>query len=90
MQFNALTLTLQNFIAAFGAGYGRLQGPINSLLSVLVGIEVVLLGLWAALGGGDHVAGVFKKSCISAFGSGSSTSFRRSPRRSSTRSCRRA
>jgi len=61
VQFNALTLTLQNFIAAFSGGYGRLQGSVNSLLGILVGIEVVLLGLWSALGGGENVVGVFKK-----------------------------
>jgi type IV secretion system protein TrbL len=61
MQFNTLTLTLQNFITVFSAGYGRLHGPIQSLLCILVGIEVVLLGLWTALGGGDHIVGVFKK-----------------------------
>src|ERR1700693_3413967 len=61
MQFNALTLTLQNFIAAFSGGYSRLQGSVNSLLGILVGIEIVLLGLWTALGGGDNVGGVFKK-----------------------------
>jgi type IV secretion system protein TrbL len=61
VQFNSLTLTLQNFIAAFSGGYARLQGSANSLLGILVGIEVVLLGLWAALGGGDNVVGIFKK-----------------------------
>ncbi len=61
MKFNALTLTLQNFIAAFSGGYGRLQGAANSLLGILIGIEVVLLGLWTALGGGDNIVGVFKK-----------------------------
>ena len=61
MTFNSLTLTLQNFIAAFSGGYGRLQGAASSLLAILVGIEVVLLGLWTALGGGDNVVGVFKK-----------------------------
>jgi type IV secretion system protein TrbL len=61
MQFNALTLTLQNFITALSGAYGRLQGDANSLLSILVGIEVVLLGLWSALGGGDNVVGVFKR-----------------------------
>jgi type IV secretion system protein TrbL len=61
MQFNALTLTLQNFITVFSAGYGRLHGPIQALLGILIGIEIVLLGLWAALGGGDAVIGVFKK-----------------------------
>jgi type IV secretion system protein TrbL len=61
MQFNALTLTLQNFITALSGAYGRLQGDANSLLSILIGIEVVLLGLWSALGGGDNVVGVFKR-----------------------------
>ena len=61
MQFNTLTLTLQNFIGALSGGYGRLQGPIHGLLAAMVGIEIVLLGLWTALGGGDNVVGVFKK-----------------------------
>jgi type IV secretion system protein TrbL len=61
MQFNALTLTLQNFITALSGAYGRLASDANSLLSLLVGIEVVLLGLWSALGGGDNVVGVFKR-----------------------------
>jgi type IV secretion system protein TrbL len=61
VQFNTLTLTLQNFIAALSGGYGRLQGSVNSLLAVTVGIEVVLLGLWTALSGGDHIVGIFKK-----------------------------
>jgi type IV secretion system protein TrbL len=61
VQFNSLTLTLQNFIAAFSGGYARLQGSANSLLGILVGIEVVLLGLWTALGGGENVVGIFKK-----------------------------
>ncbi|MGH7436849.1 MAG: P-type conjugative transfer protein TrbL [Polyangiaceae bacterium] len=61
MQFNTLTLTLQNFIAALSGSYAHLQSAANSLLAILVGIEVVLLGLWAAAGGGDNVVGVFKK-----------------------------
>lgn len=61
MQFNALTLTLQNFITALSGAYGRLAGDANSLLGILIGIEVVLLGLWSALGGGDNVVGVFKR-----------------------------
>ena len=61
MEFNTLTLTLQNFIAAFSGGYARLAGPIHSLLAILVGIEILLLGLWSALGGGDNVVAVFKK-----------------------------
>jgi type IV secretion system protein TrbL len=61
MQFNTLTLTLQNFITALGGAYGRIQGSASTLLGLLVGIEVVLLGLWSALGGGDNVAHVFKR-----------------------------
>jgi type IV secretion system protein TrbL len=61
MQFNTLTLTLQNFITALSASYGRIESSANSLLGILVGIEVVLLGLWTALGGGDNVVGIFKR-----------------------------
>lgn len=61
MQFNTLTLTLQNFIVAFSAGYGRLRGPIQTLLALLIAIDVVLLGLWTALGGGGSVVDLFKK-----------------------------
>jgi type IV secretion system protein TrbL len=61
MQFNTLTLTLQNFITALSGAYGRIQGYASTLLGILVGIEVVLLGLWTALGGGDNVVGVFKR-----------------------------
>ncbi len=31
MNFNALTLTLNNFINAFSGGYGRLSGAANGL-----------------------------------------------------------
>jgi type IV secretion system protein TrbL len=61
MQFNTLTLTLQNFITALSGAYSRIQGSASTLLGILVGIEVVLLGLWTALGGGDNVVGVFKR-----------------------------
>jgi type IV secretion system protein TrbL len=61
MQFNTLTLTLQNFITALSGAYGRIQGSASTLLGILIGIEVVLLGLWTALGGGDNVVGIFKR-----------------------------
>jgi type IV secretion system protein TrbL len=61
MQFNALTLTLQHFITALSGGYSRIQGAASALLGILIGIEVVLLGLWTALGGGDNVVGIFKR-----------------------------
>jgi type IV secretion system protein TrbL len=61
MQFSALTLALQNFISVFAGGYSRLQGAVSTLLAILVGIDLVLMGLWWALGGGEQLAGVFKK-----------------------------
>jgi type IV secretion system protein TrbL len=61
MNFNTLTLTLNNFISVFSAGYGRLSGPASSLLAILIAIEVVLTGFWVALGGGDQLAHLFKK-----------------------------
>jgi len=61
MEFNTLTLTLNHFIAVFGGGFGRLSGAINGLLALLGGIDLVLLGLWWALGGGEQLVAVFKK-----------------------------
>ena len=61
MQFNALTLALQNFIGVFSGGFGRLSSAINTLLALLIGIDLVLTGLWWALGGGEQLATVFKK-----------------------------
>ena len=61
MQFNTLTLTLQNFITALSGAYSRIQGSASTLLGILIGIEVVLLGLWTALGGGENVVGIFKR-----------------------------
>src|SRR5258708_21339344 len=61
MQFNALTLTLQNFIGVFAGGFGRMSTAINTLLALLIGIELILMGCWWALGGGEQLAGIFKK-----------------------------
>ena len=41
MQFNTLTLTLQNFITVLSGAYGRIQGYASTLLGILIGIEVV-------------------------------------------------
>jgi len=56
-----LTQTLNNFLTAFGAGWANLQPAINWLSGALLGIEIVMLGLWWALGGGEQLVGVMKK-----------------------------
>ena len=61
MKFNLLTLTLRNFIAAFSGGAARIAGPANKLLALLIVIEVVLIGLWWALDGGERLSAIFKK-----------------------------
>ncbi len=61
MEFNTLTTTLTNFIGVFQGGYTRLQPMINGLLAVLAGIDIVLIGFWWALGGGERLAEVMKK-----------------------------
>ena len=61
MEFNTLTLTLHNFVAVFSGGFGRLSGAMNGLLTLLGGIDLVLLGFWWALGGGEQLVAVFKK-----------------------------
>ncbi|HEV3190702.1 MAG TPA: type IV secretion system protein, partial [Polyangiaceae bacterium] len=49
------------FITALSGGYSHIQSAANNLLAILVGIEIVLLGLWTAFGGGENVAGIFKR-----------------------------
>jgi type IV secretion system protein TrbL len=56
-----LTETLNNFLAAFGNGWSNLQPAINWLTGTLLGIEIVMLGLWWALGGGEQLVSVMKK-----------------------------
>lgn len=56
-----LTETLNNFLAAFGAGWANLQPAIAWLTGALLGIEIVMLGLWWALGGGEQLVAVMKK-----------------------------
>jgi len=61
MEFNTLTTTLTNFVGVFQGGYTRLQPIVNGLLAVLAGIDIVLLGFWWALGGGERLTDVIKK-----------------------------
>lgn len=61
MEFNNLTTTLTTFIGVFQGGYTRLQPMINGLLAVLAGIDIVLVGFWWALGGGERLTEVMKK-----------------------------
>ncbi|AOS84357.1 hypothetical protein BIU88_09585 [Chlorobaculum limnaeum] len=56
-----LTQTLNHFLTVFGAGWSNLQPAINWLTGALLGIEIVMLGLWWALGGGEQLVGVMKK-----------------------------
>jgi type IV secretion system protein TrbL len=56
-----LTRSLQQFIAIFGGGFTNLQSTINTLLVSLAVIELALVGLWWALGGGEQLVTVFKK-----------------------------
>jgi len=61
MKFNALTIALHNFITIFSAGAGRMTGYANTLLYSLAAIDVVLLGLWWALDGGERLSAIFKR-----------------------------
>jgi type IV secretion system protein TrbL len=61
MNFNILTLTLRNFVSNFSAGSTRISGVANGLLTSLALIDVVLIGLWWALDGGDRLSAMFKK-----------------------------
>src|SRR5262245_50220120 len=61
MKFNVLTLTLHNFIALFSGGATRVAGAANWLLGSLALIDVVLIGLWWALDGGERLSAIFRK-----------------------------
>ena len=75
MEFNSLTTTLTHFISVFQGGYGRLQPAINGLLASLAAIEIVLLGFWWALGGGEQLTNVIKKILFLGFWLWFTTSF---------------
>jgi type IV secretion system protein TrbL len=61
MTFNVLTLTLHNFVSTFSAGSARVSGAANGLLASLALIDIVLIGLWWALDGGDRLSAMFRK-----------------------------
>jgi type IV secretion system protein TrbL len=61
MEFNTLTTTLTNFVGVFQGGYSRLQPIVNGVLVALAGIDIVLIGFWWALGGGERLTEVIKK-----------------------------
>jgi type IV secretion system protein TrbL len=61
MEPGILTTTLQSFIKDFSNGWVLLQPTINFLIKVFLGIEIVMIGLWMALGGIDNLVGVMKK-----------------------------
>ncbi len=56
-----LTTTLNNFLTAFSAGWSNLQPAINYLIGTFLAIEIIMIGLWMALGGGDQLLSVMKK-----------------------------
>ena len=56
-----LTNTLREFLDAFSLGWSNLQPSINWLIGVLLSIEIILLGLWWALSGGEQIVNIIKK-----------------------------
>jgi type IV secretion system protein TrbL len=75
MEFNTLTTTLTNFVGVFQGGYSRLQPIVNGLLAALAGIDIVLIGFWWALGGGERLTDVIKKVLFLGFWLWFTTSF---------------
>jgi len=61
MNTEILTNTLHAFVSAFDAGYTSLQPAIQWLIGTMLTIEVVMIGLWWALGGGERLVSVMKK-----------------------------
>ncbi len=56
-----LNATLDQFISQFSEGWINLKPSIDWLVKILLSIELVLMGLWLALGGGDRLLDVIKK-----------------------------
>lgn len=56
-----LTQTLTLFLQKFSHGWANLQPAIGFLIKVFLGIEIVMFGLWMALGGIDNLVSVMKK-----------------------------
>jgi type IV secretion system protein TrbL len=75
MELNGLTTTLTHFISTFQGGYSRLQPVVNGLLGGLAAIEIVLMGFWWALGGGENLTNVIKKFLFLGFWLWFTTSF---------------
>ncbi|MBF0587331.1 P-type conjugative transfer protein TrbL [Prosthecochloris sp. N3] len=61
MEPGILTNTLREFLDAFSYAWSNLQPSINWLIGVLLSIEILLLGLWWALSGGEQLANILKK-----------------------------
>lgn len=61
MNFNILTSTLTNLIGTFSAAWGNILPAVNYLVGAFLGMEIVLIGLFWALGGGERLVEVFKK-----------------------------
>lgn len=61
MEPGILSQTLQNFLVVFSHAWGNLQPAIGFLIKVFLGIEIVMFGLWMALGGIDNLASIMKK-----------------------------
>lgn len=61
MPSGSLTQVLQYFTNVFSAGWLNLQPTMNWLVGVLLAIEILLLGLWWALSGGEQIVSVMKK-----------------------------
>lgn len=56
-----LTTTQTTLITTFSEGYSHLHDVVNWLTGSLLGIEIVLLGLFWALNGGEQIVAVIKK-----------------------------
>ncbi len=61
MEPGILTQALTNFQTAFSSGWSNLQPAINYLIGTFLAIEIIMIGLWMALGGGDQLLSVMKK-----------------------------
>lgn len=61
MESGALTDILGSFVHAFSLRFSSIHAYANSLLGILILIELILFGIYLAIEGGDAIASLFKK-----------------------------
>src|SRR3990167_214181 len=61
---NVIDQFTATFVAYIDSGFGLLQGDVGFLTAILIGIDIVLAGLFWSMNGVDNVLGAFIKKVL--------------------------